>query len=410
MKVLVVDDNEAVLRLLQKVLQTEGHEVVCAGDGEQALEVMEKQPIDAVISDILMPRMDGYHLCREVRRREKLHKLAFIFYSSNFTNQSDEATAMGLGADFFLRKPAPIGKILEALAAAVARAPERGLPAVVAEAHAVDGLKDYSERLVAKLEEKNVELLDQAEALRNQEAELRQSHQQLRVLAERLQAAREEERLRIARELHDGMGGLLVGIEMGLTWMHSHLENQDGQIDRERLLKKSVEMDKLARASADRVRQLCTELRPPILDDLGLGAAMEWQTKEFEKRSAIRCAMVIDEEIAGFSSEQITAIFRIFQEILTNIGRHSHASAVRGVVHQSSPGLVMEIKDNGIGIRPEQVSGARSLGLLGMQERVSFLGGTIAFRGQKGEGTTVQVTIPLASTIEKSHAPPGNKG
>jgi signal transduction histidine kinase len=396
MKILLADDSEPVLRLLTKILQAEGHEILCAGDGEQALEFMEKQPVDAVISDILMPRMDGYRLCLELRRREKFQKLPFVFYSSNFTNQSDEKTAMDLGADFFLAKPAPVAKVLEALATAVARAPQRRSPTMETEAHQADSLKDYSERLVAKLEEKNAELLDQAEALRKQEAELRQSHQQLRVLAQRLQAAREEERLRIARELHDGMGGLLVGIEMGLTWMHSHLESKDGQIDRERLLKKSIELDKLARDSADRVRQLCTELRPPILDDLGLGAAMAWQTKEFEKRSAIRCALAIDEEIAGFSSEQVTAIFRIFQEILTNIGRHSQASAAKGRVHQSASGLVMEINDNGVGIRPEQVSGARSLGLLGMQERVGFLGGTIAFRGKKGEGTTVQVTIPLA--------------
>jgi signal transduction histidine kinase len=395
MNILIVDDNATNLKLLGAVLDAEGHRALRAKDGVEALEILERESVDAVISDILMPRMDGYRLCYEVRGRANFNATPFVVYTSTYISPSDEKTALGLGADIFLRKPAPAADIVKALEQAKRNAALRpgGVKPAMREA---DRLKEYSERLVEKLEKRNAELHEYAEMLKRNEGEVTKSREQLRVLAERLQAAREEERLRIARELHDGMGGMLMGIEIGLTWLQTKLDKKAEPVERERLLEKTVELDKLVRDTANRVRQLCTELRPSILDNLGLGAALEWQAREFEERSAIKCDFTIEGEITGHRDGAATGVFRIFQEILTNVARHAHASKVVVRISQSDSKLLMRIKDNGIGIRPEQVSQAKSLGLLGMQERAEFLGGSIRIEGIKGKGTTVSVTIPVA--------------
>ena len=397
MNVLIADDNLTNLKLLRAQLETEGHQVWAAADGVEALQILDREKIEVIISDILMPRMDGYRLCYEVRRRSNLNAIPFVVYTSTYTSPSDEKTALGLGADLFLRKPAPAAEIVKALEQASRNAAQRPDGEKLAMLDA-DRLKEYSERLVEKLEKRNAELQEYAEMLKRNEAEVTKSREQLRVLAERLQAAREEERLRIARELHDGMGGMLMGIEIGLTWMQTRLRKKTDPVERERLLEKTVELDKLVQDTANRVRQLCTELRPSILDNLGLAAALDWQAQEFEERTAIKCDFAIEGEIIGHKDDGATGIFRMFQEILTNVARHAHASKVVARISQSDAKFIMRIKDNGIGIKPEQVSQAKSLGLLGMQERAEFLGGSIKIVGIKGKGTTVSVTIPVAQS------------
>jgi signal transduction histidine kinase len=212
----------------------------------------------------------------------------------------------------------------------------------------------------------------------------------------RLQAAREEERIRIARELHDGLGSMLTGIEIGLTWMRTVLEGKVRKLPRRSLVHKIVQLDGLICDTTVRVRELCTELRPSILDDLGLIPAIEWQAREFEDRTGIRCEPKNEMEEIATTPEESTAVFRIFQEILTNVARHAHASRVHVSLKKSGVHLELEVKDNGIGIRPEQLSGTGSLGLVGMQERAGLLGGDIRIDGHEGKGTTVLLRIPLA--------------
>lgn len=387
MNVLIADDESANLKLLRLLLEHAGHKVLCAKDGLEALETLEREKIDAVISDILMPRMDGYRLCLEIRKHKALADLPFMFYTSTYTSAGDEETARKMGADRFLRKPAGAAEILAALKQSVEdKEPSRRKPRLPSEELGL--MREYSARLVSKLEQRNLEL-------ERAEQEARKSQEQLRALAARLQAAREDERIRISREMHDELGELLTGFKLGLAWIRDALKELPQADLRPELLEKIAGLGALADSTSVRVRKLCSELRPAVLDDLGLVAAIEWQAREFQKRTNIRCELNLAEKYIVANSDQATALFRILQEILTNVARHSHASKVRVVLKAEDEHLVLEAKDNGKGITTEERSGTGSLGLLGMQERAAVLGGRVEIQGQKGKGTSITVTIPM---------------
>jgi signal transduction histidine kinase len=398
MNILIADDNPTILKMLRAVLEAEGHRVWGAADGEEALKVLEHEDIQAVISDILMPHMDGYRLCLEVRKSKTFGDVPFIFYTSTYTSPSDEKTAMSLGADKFLKKPAPSAQIFQALQEALEQ-PARNKPNAVLPSEELGLMKEYNARLVSKLQKRNLDL-------EHSEAESRQSREQLRALAARLQSAREEERIRISREIHDDLGGLLTGFKFGLARIRDQLQEQDRPEIRHQLEEQIASMGSLADSTSSRIRELCTDLRPSVLDNLGLVAAIEWQTREFQKRTNIRCETSLEEQ--HVATEQATALFRIFQEILTNVARHSQASKIRVLLKAEGANLVLEVKDNGIGIQPEQVAGTGSLGLLGMRERAAVLGGTVDIEGQKRRGTTVRVVAPIGRSepvmkAESSH-------
>jgi signal transduction histidine kinase len=393
MNILIADDNPTNLKLLRVTLEAEGHKVICAHDGLEALELLEREAVDGIVSDILMPRMDGYRFCLEVRRHGKHHALPFIVYTNTYLSPSDEKTAMDLGANKFLKKPAPAAEIIDALRKAAAEPPHKlVLPPAGQE---LDLMKEYSERLVEKLEQKNAELEARTLSLQASEEQIRKSREHLRALAARLQAAREEERIRISREMHDGLGEMLAGIKMGLTWMRTMLESPNRRLERKQLLEQIGKIDAMAGETAGRVRKLCTELRPSVLDDLGLAAALGWQAREFQARTHIRCDAKMEAPNLVAGRDQATAIFRIFQEILTNVARHAAASKVQVRLQTRGFDLFLEVKDNGKGIRPEDMAGNKSLGLLGMQERAGLIGGSVEVSGRPGKGTRILVRIPL---------------
>jgi signal transduction histidine kinase len=215
---------------------------------------------------------------------------------------------------------------------------------------------------------------------------------QLRALAASLQAAREEERIRISREMHDGLGEMLTGIDLGLVLLANLLETKNVRC--EEIDASLAELRALARETTGRVRKLCTQLRPSVLDDLGLISALEWQAGDFQKRSNIKCALEL-EELGPVPAELATAIFRIFQEVLTNVARHARASQINVNLKKYPSDLVLTVKDNGCGITTRDLAETKSLGLLGMQERAAMLGGTVEFLGEPGKGTEVIVRIPL---------------
>jgi signal transduction histidine kinase len=219
------------------------------------------------------------------------------------------------------------------------------------------------------------------------ENSLRESREQLRRLSAHLDKAREEERTRIAREIHDELGGTLTGLKMDVTQLQRYV----GPEGRHKLEAYAQAINEAVKT----VRRIATELRPAILDDFGLLAAMEWQLREFERRSGIHCHWHCTLEAVELPGDNTTAVFRVFQESLTNIARHAQASEVRVTCTRLGSQLHLEIVDNGIGIAPQQLRGTRSLGLVGMRERVRQLGGTVDVQGRPGQGTTVAVTLPL---------------
>ena len=221
------------------------------------------------------------------------------------------------------------------------------------------------------------------------EEQLRNSLEQLRNLSSYLQSAREQERTNIAREIHDELGQALTALKMDLSWLDKRLPEGEKQ-----LFEKIKSMSELIHTTILTVQRILTELRPGLLDDFGLMAAIEWQAGEFQKRTGIQCEIVIENEDIILDQDRSTAIFRIFQETLTNIARHANATSVKASLKEDSRGLALEVKDNGKGITKEQVSGSRSFGLMGIRERALVFGGKVEIKGAPGKGTTVTVTMP----------------
>jgi PAS domain S-box-containing protein len=230
------------------------------------------------------------------------------------------------------------------------------------------------------------------------EVELQASQAELRNLAGRLQNVREEERAAIAREIHDELGQALTGIKMDLKWLERLLPLESVPA-RERL----ASVYSLIGNTVQSVRQLATSLRPGVLDDFGLVAALEWQAREFTTRTGIACDFTELSEELPLDPAHATALFRIFQETLTNVARHAEATQVNARLHYEHNNLHLQIHDNGKGISADEIKNSRSLGLVGMRERALLLGGKFSIEGGPGMGTTIDVQIPLTA-----HSQPGS--
>jgi signal transduction histidine kinase len=215
----------------------------------------------------------------------------------------------------------------------------------------------------------------------------------LRNLAAHLLSVREEERARISREVHDELGQSLTAVKMDLAWLAGRLPRRNSQ-----MLKRIRSTRQLADSIIQSIRRISTELRPAVLD-LGLAAAVEWQVQDFQARSGIQCTVrLLTREVVA--SNASTAMFRIFQETLTNVARHAKATRVEVVLQKQRDRLVLLIRDNGRGFDQEDPSLSKSLGLLGMRERAAILGGQVNISSAPGKGTTVTAWIPLLSPEE----------
>ena len=224
------------------------------------------------------------------------------------------------------------------------------------------------------------------------EEDLRLSREQLRELSTHLRSAVEEERKRIAREIHDELGQELSLLRLELGLIEGRLRK-----DQKDLRKGTKSMSKLIISSIQTVRRISSDLRPTLLDSLGLGAAVEWQVKEFQKKTKIRCDLSIEPTELKVDQDRSTALFRILQEALTNVARHSKATKVKVKLQASEKSIVLTVQDNGIGIAPERIADAKSFGLIGIRERVHQLGGSVSIGGSRKKGTLVSVTVSRES-------------
>ena len=219
--------------------------------------------------------------------------------------------------------------------------------------------------------------------------ELERSREQLRNLSAHLQTVRENESTRIAREIHDELGQSLTALQMDISWLAGQLPPKCTA-----LFEKTQRMAHLMDATIDSVHRIITELRPSILDDLGLNAAMEWQAEEFQQRSGIRYEMAL-EDVDAIGQDLATTLFRIFQETLTNVGRHSGATTVKVCLQKKGNELCLEVADNGSGITRNQIEDPGSFGIMGIRERANLWNGSVRITGKAKRGTTVTVLIPL---------------
>lgn len=220
------------------------------------------------------------------------------------------------------------------------------------------------------------------------EIEIDSSRKQLRALTSKLQSVREEERTYIAREIHDDLGQALTGLRMDVTWLaHKIAHNGEGIGQR---LKSMIQ---LIDSTIHKVRKIATDLRPGILDDIGLSAAIEWYAKDVGERSGIQFSFSLDENIQ-LDEQRTTAFFRIFQESLTNVLRHAHAKHVYVALTLDGDTVEMLIEDDGRGITNSEITDPHSVGILGMKERAASLGGEVNIVGVPLKGTIVRVRIP----------------
>jgi PAS domain S-box-containing protein len=267
--------------------------------------------------------------------------------------------------------------------------------------HAKADLENRVRERTSDLATANKRLLREIKARKRTEQETRKSREELRYLSEHLQRIREEERARIAREVHDQLGQALSAVTIDLACLRERLPGQDTS------LKEEVrEIEKRIGDTTESVREICRELRPPILDDFGLPTGIKWHLGEFRKKTGMDCTSSIDEEIPVHQKEISLVIFRIYQEAMINVLRHARATRVHVMLKIKKDHLVLVVKDNGKGISTEQITSPLSLGILGIRERVRFWGGKSLFTGSPGRGTTVRVSIPLRrpSGLSKSRS------
>ena len=351
--ILMLEDDPAHAELARRALADAGvlvliTQVETRADFERQL--IESTP-DIILSDYSLPTFDGLEALRLVQASAP--GIPFIFVTGTMGEEVAIETLKTGATDYVLKKH------LARLGTSVRRA-----------------LQEASERR------------ERHEA----EQKLLQSNEQLRALSAHLQQVREEERIRIARQVHDELGQALTGLKLDLSWLVSDLVKTNPELSQ-----KVHALTERIDATIHTVRQISTELRPGVLDNLGLVAAIEWQAHDFQLRTGVRCITTTMVDEAMWGEEFTTTFFRIFQETLTNIIRHAEASAVEVVLAMNEGQLVLIVRDNGKGITAGAIASAKSIGLVGIRERAALLGGLAVFSGGPGLGTIVTVSIPLSS-------------
>jgi len=311
------------------------------------IAAVAKGEIEIILSDYKLPDFDGISALNIVRKKRP--EIPLIFVTARMGEELAIETIKNGATDYVLKTN--IARLATSVQRAVREAKER---------------------------------MQRMKALE----ELRKSHEQLRNLAAHLESVREEERINIARDIHDEIGQIMAKIKMDVVWMKEKYADHKG------IAEKALSMLDIINSSIKSVKRICTELRPSMLDHLGLEAAIEWQAEEFQKRSGIECEVKLNQDDIKLDRDQSTALFRIFQEALTNIHRHSKAKQVRVKLSEQENSIRLEIADNGIGITEEQFAKANSFGLLGMRERMHILNGEIKIKCGQNGGTTITVLMP----------------
>ena len=364
--ILIVDDDPAGLMAMGEVLSTLGAKLITANSGEEALRQVLDYDFAAILMDVRMPGLDGFTTARMIRERGRSRHVPIIF----LTAAQEDLTAMfrsyQAGAVDYIVKPV----IPEALRSKLA---------------VFVGLHDMHRMLSAELAERAMT-----------EARLRSSEENLRALAAHLQSVREEERIHIAREIHDELGQALTGLKFDINGLAKACASGESGALPERAQAMGTSIDRIINS----VRRIASGLRPEVLDEIGLGAAIEWQAREFSRRTGIRCTVDLQPGFNDPDKQRSTALFRIFQELLTNVARHANATRVSvSLVETDDESLSLTVEDNGRGIKEAEFESSKSLGFLGLRERVLAFGGSIEVKGEEGQGTRVSVSVPLAAHL-----------
>ena len=351
-RILMLEDDPADAELTRFALRKGGllFSLSRVETRDEYVTQLDRHPPEIILSDYSLPGFDG-HAALDLARK-KCPETPFIFVTGTMGEEVAIETLKSGATDYVLKTR------LSRLIPAVHRA-----------------LRESHDRLER----------------RRAEEQLRESHERLRALSMYLQSVREEERTRIAREVHDELGQALTSCKLDVSWIANRLPKElKPLLDRARALSTHID------STIQMVRRISAELRPGVLDHLGLDAALEWQANEFQNRTGIRCDVHAQLEDHALDTELSTTLFRIFQETLTNVIRHAGATRVTVRLREVSRRISMEVVDNGRGIAHADMANPRSMGLLGMRERAALMGGTFKIhRLRQGQGTRVSVSVPM---------------
>ena len=368
--ILIVDDDPASITVMQEILAGQGARLVTATSGEEALRKVLDDDFAAILMDVRMPGIDGFTTASMIRERKRSRYTPIIFVTGHAEDLTTMFKGYRAGAVDFIVKPVIPDVLRSKLAVFV-------------------GLHDMNRILNAELAERTLT-----------EQRLRASEENLRALASHLQSVREEERIHIAREIHDELGQALTGLKFELNTFAKHFDGDDAAARHDKQQAMNVAIDRIINS----VRRIASGLRPEVLDEIGLAAAFDWQAREFQRRTGIRCHVNIPVQFSDPDKERSTALFRIFQELLTNVARHANATRVNVALSEGEAALALCVEDNGRGIKETEAQSPRSLGFLGLRERVLAFGGTIDVKGDEGKGTRVCVSIPVTASQPVFHA------
>ncbi|MDB5839452.1 MAG: sensor histidine kinase [Herminiimonas sp.] len=352
--ILVVDDSPAKLKAVMAIISRMGLAVTAASSGREALRLLLKQDFAVILLDVKMPEMDGFETATLIHGRPRSAYTPIIFITAEASSDSERFLGYTMGAVDYIFSPI----VPEVLCAKV--------------------------RVFVDLFYLQRKLILQSD-------ELRESKQMLQQLASHQELIKEEERKRIAREIHDELGQNLLALRIDASMLHARTGLMHPKLNE----KAQYALNQID-ATIKSVRGIINNLRPPVLD-LGLQAAIEWQIQEFRRRSGIECRIMVDDE--GYDRDiddtRATALFRILQESLTNVLRHAQASMVEVELSRDGPLLRMRIADNGIGMQHNIRQRTKSFGLHGIGERVRMLNGELAITSRPGHGTTLTISISV---------------
>ncbi|MGC1374037.1 MAG: response regulator [Candidatus Sulfotelmatobacter sp.] len=374
--ILAVDDNDALRYSLSRTLQGGGYKVLEARNGSEALRLAEVSP-DLITLDVNLPDMDGFEVCRRLKTNPRTSHIPVLHISATCTET--EFRLRGLeAADGYLTEPISREELLASVNALLRlKQAEREARLQAAEAEkARREVEQAHNELEMRVEQRTKELSDKAEEVR-----------QLNIKLLRLQ---DEERRRIARELHDSTGQNLAAMKMILDQMAPESKGS----------KLGTMVDELTTLNNDMIRQLRTMsylLHPPLLDEVGLPSALKWYVEGFEERSGIKVELDLGPDFGRLSHDMETALFRVAQESLTNIHKHSGSATAQIRLSRDAEGVVLAIADHGTGIPSTRLRDGifvPGVGLMGIRERVQQFGGNAEIVSSAA-GTTVTAAIPL---------------
>jgi signal transduction histidine kinase len=352
--VLIVDDNPAKLKAIIAMISRMGLDVTTAASGRDALRILLNHDFAVILLDIRMPTLDGFETATLIHGRPRSSHTPVIFITAEVSSDAERFRAYTMGAVDYIFTPI--------------------MPEVLcAKLRVFVDLYYLQRKLMIKTDE------------------LVASKHLLHELASHQEKIKEEERKRIAREIHDDLGQNLLALRIDASLLHARTSKSHARLN-QKVKNALSHID----ATIKSVRTIINDLRPPVLD-LGLQAAIEWQVEEFRRRSGIACELVVDSENfdQGLNEPDATALFRILQESLTNVLRHAQASAVQVMLARYGSQLSLTVTDNGVGMPLGPKRRGESFGLQGMEERVRMLGGEMGLASQPGSGVSIKVAIPV---------------